>query len=57
MEYTVFFEQENRTNFQVRANNEDEAREKACKLYKKRLTIPSSYVQDGWLEETDGEDK
>jgi len=57
MKYTVFFDQMNRTNFQVKANNEDEAIEKAEKLYKKRLDIPHTYIQEGWLVESDGEDK
>ena len=57
MKYTVFFNQLNRTNFQVNANSEQEAREKAEKLYKKRLDIPSGYVQERWIVESDGEDK
>ena len=57
MEYTVFFEQVNRTNFQVKADSEQEASEKAEKLYKKQRDIPSSCVQEGWIEKSDGEDK
>jgi len=57
MEYMVFFDQVNRTNFQVRANSEQEAEEKAEKLYKKRFDIPSSCVQEGWITQSDGEDK
>lgn len=55
--YTVFFDQVNRTNFQVKANNEEEAEKKADKLYKKRSYIPSASVDEGWLVESDGEDK
>ena len=57
MKYTVFFDQRNRTNFQVNANDEKEAWEKAQKLYKERFCIPSGCVQEGWLVESDGEDK
>lgn len=57
MKYTVYFDQINRTNFQVRANTEEEASEKARRLYKKRLDIPTSDVEEGWIVETDGEDK
>ncbi len=57
MEYTVFFDQVNRTNFQVKANSEQKAKEKAEKLYKKCLDIPTSYVQEEWIEKSDGEDK
>lgn len=54
--YTVFFDQINRTNLQVKANSPEEARIKASRLYRKRLGIPSVYVEDGWLVESDGED-
>ena len=57
MNYTVFFEQINGTNFQVKAKDEDEAEAKAIKLYKRRMDVPASYVQEGWLVEADGEDK
>lgn len=57
MKFTVFFDQINRINFQVTAKDEEEAREKAEKLYKKRLDIPPSYVQERWLLDSDGEDK
>ena len=57
MKYTVFFDQINITNFQVKANSEQEAREEAEKLYEKRFDIPSSDVQEGWIVESDGEDK
>jgi len=57
MKYTVFFDQANRTNFQVIADNKQEAKEKAIKLYKRYQEIPSSSVQDGWIVELDGEDK
>ena len=55
--YTVFFEQVNRTNFQVMADNEDKAQGKADRLYKKYLELPSGYVQEDWLVESDGVDK
>lgn len=57
MEYTVFFDQVNRTNFQVEANGEEAAVRKAKILYKKNLDIPSIYVQEKWIVESDGEDK
>jgi hypothetical protein len=57
MNYTVFFEQINRTNFQVTASNEHSAMVKAIKLYKKQSEIPPAYVQNGWLCKTDGENK
>ncbi len=57
MEYTVFFEQVNRTNFQVRASSKEQARVQANKLYKKYIERPASSVQDNWLVESDGEDK
>ncbi len=57
MRYTVFFDQANRTNYQVEANSQQEAREKAVNLYKKHLDIPSDYVQEGWIIESDGEDE
>jgi hypothetical protein len=55
--FTVFFDQVNRTNFQVLAKNEEEAELKAEKLYKKNFTIPGPSTQEGWLSENDGEDK
>ncbi len=57
MKYTVFFDQINRTNFQVKAEDEEEALRKARKLYKRNLCIPSPFVQEGWAIEADGEDK
>jgi len=57
MKYTVFFDQVDRTNLQIEADSVLKAREKATKLYKKRLSIPSSHVQEGWIVESDGEDK
>ena len=55
--YTVFFEQINRTNFQVLAHDKHGAEIKAIKLYKKKFNIPSIEVENRWLVETDGEDK
>ena len=57
MEYTVFFDQANRINFQVEASSAQEAGEKAGKLYKKRASVPLSHTQKGWLVKSDGEDK
>ena len=57
MKYTVFYDQINRTNFQVRAKDRDAAEKKARRLYKRRMELPSSSVEDGWLVESDGEDK
>ena len=55
--FTVFFDQRNRTNYQVLAENIPEAELKAIKLYKKNLVIPSPEIQEGWISESDGEDK
>ncbi len=57
MEYTVFFEQVNRTNFQVKAKDEEEAYKKATRLYGKYFEEPPSTVQKHWLVESEGEDK
>ena len=57
MKYTVFFDQINRTNFQVEAGNETSAEKKAIKLYKERFEVPDPDVQEGWLVDSDGEDK
>ena len=57
MKYTVFFDQINMTHFQVEANTANKAIEKAESLYKERFEIPSSSVQEGWILESDGEDK
>lgn len=55
--FTVFFDQRNRTNYQVLAENIAEAELKAIKLYKKNLVIPCPETQEGWLVQSDGEDK
>ena len=55
--YTVYFDQVNRTNYQVFARNESVARQKARKLYRQRLEVPDATAQEGWLVESDGEDK
>jgi len=55
--YTVFFDQRNRVNYQVLAENMAEAELKAVKLYKKNLLIPCPETQEGWICEGDGEDK
>jgi len=55
--FTVFFDQRNRINFQVLAKDENEAKFKAISLYKKNIDIPYPITQEGWLIESDGEDK
>jgi len=57
--YTVFYDQINRTNFQVKATNSEEARIKADKLHERYRANARSYgyAQDGWLVESDGENK
>ena len=45
MKYTVFFDQVNRTNMQVKATDEEEARVKANRLYKRDFEIPSAHVE------------
>jgi hypothetical protein len=57
MKYTVFFDQINRTNFQVEASDKHEATVKAIKRYRKYMKIPLASVEDGWISTTDGEDK
>ncbi len=57
MQYTVYYDQFNRTNFQVKARNEEEALKKAMELYKKQLHNTPAYIEEGWIVETDGEDK
>jgi hypothetical protein len=55
--YTVFFDQRNRTNYQILARNMAEAEMKAIKLYKKNFLTPCPNTQEGWLSEEDGEDE
>lgn len=57
MKFTVFFDQINRTNFQIEAASKEEAREKARNLYLSRLVLPFPYLQTGWIVPEDGEDK
>ncbi len=57
MKYTVFFDQVNRTNYQVKANSKEEAIAKASRLYQRLNIPPLDDIQEGWLVETDGEDK
>ena len=54
--FTVYFNQMNRTNFQVLAESEEEAIWKAVRLYKKNLELPSYSVEKHWIQESDGED-
>jgi hypothetical protein len=55
--FTVFFDQVNRTNFQVLAETPQEAEKKGDKLYMRDFSIPISDAQEGWLVESDGADK
>jgi len=55
--FTVFYDQRNRTNYQVLAEDKSRAILKANKIYKKNLEIPDVDVQEGWLVEGEGEDK
>ncbi len=57
MKYTVFYDQVNMTNYQVETATPEEAELKADKLYHKHFEIPTAYVQEGWLVESDREDK
>ena len=57
VKYTVFFDQINPTNFQVKAKYEDEAVAKAERIYHQRFDVPLASVQEGWITESDGEDK
>ena len=55
--YTVFFDQRNRTNYQVIAKDEVEAAHIGRKLYQKNIFIPNPDIQEGWIIPSDGEDK
>ncbi len=55
--FTVFYDQRNRTNYQVLAKDEREAIFKGNRLYKKYFNIPPAEVQEEWIKENDGEDK
>ena len=57
MKYTVFYDQINQTNFQVKAKTPEEAEAKAEKLYRNYIEVLLATVQDGWIEESEGEDK
>ena len=57
MKYTVFYDQINRTNFQVETLNKIEAINKADYLYRAHRELPSRDVLEGWPVESDGEDK
>jgi len=41
----------------VKAKDEDEARVKAQRLYRKRMEPSYAEPQEGWLVESDGEDR
>jgi hypothetical protein len=56
-EYTVFFDQINRCNFQVLADGRYEALAKAKLLYIKYRELPDYSIQEGFICKTDGEDK
>ncbi len=56
--FTVFFDQRNRTNYQVLAKDKKEAAQIGRRLYEtKKLLVLNSKVQEGWIKESDGEDK
>lgn len=55
--FMVYFEQVNRTNFQILANDENEAIEKAHKCYRRNFEMPAVEVEEGWRFVEDGEDK
>ncbi len=55
--FTVYYDQRNRTNYQVLAKDEEEAVKKADKLYIKGNNYPEVTTEEGWLVEADGEDK
>ncbi len=57
MKYTVYYDQINRTNYQVKAATEEKAKIKADKIYLKRFELPSSDIEEGWILDSDGEDK
>lgn len=56
MKYTIFYDQINRTNLQIKAGTPEEAIAKADKIYRQRLGVPSREAQEGWLVESDGEE-
>lgn len=55
--FTVFYNQLNRINYQVLAQDKNEARFKADKLFKEYLFVPFDTIQEGWISENDEEDK
>ncbi len=55
--FTVFYDQRNRINYQVLAEDKSRAILKANKIYKKNMIISDVDVQEGWLVESEGEDK
>ena len=56
--YTVYFEQRNRTNYQIIASNKIEAARIGRELYLRDTKLsPNPTVEKGWIAESDGEDK
>jgi hypothetical protein len=54
--FTVYYDQVSKVNYQVLADDMDEAFEKGDALYKKAIGSKSR-VKEGWSSEEDGEDK
>ncbi len=57
MKYTVFFDQINRINYQVKAKDKYEAATKAFRLYRRVRELPTYEVQENWIVDSEGEDK
>ena len=55
--FTVFIDQRNRINYQILAEDEQRAGEKGKRLYIKHFDTPPVSVEEGWIVESDGEDK
>jgi hypothetical protein len=54
--FTVYYDQVNKVNYQVLADDMDEAFEKGDALYRKAIGSKSR-VKEGWSSEENGEDK
>ena len=55
--FTVYIDQRNRTNYQVLARDEQEAGKKGERIYRRNFDTPPVSVEEGWIVESDGEDK
>ena len=55
--FTVYIDQRNRINYQVLAEDKQEAGKKGERLYRKHFDTPPISVEEGWIVESDGEDK